>query len=166
MPIPSPGFERRLLQATVAILALVPIVAGLAGALGGMGALDRHLAPSLAGDSHERYLSGLLLAIGLGYWSAVPRIETHGDRFRLLTTLVLVGGLARLYALARYGLPGIAMSAALVMELVVTPALAIWRERVEARQTWYRPPSPTTSWPNSLPRPAQERRKRNAVDSV
>jgi hypothetical protein len=131
MPILSLTRERRLLQTAVGILALVPIGAGLVGVLGGMAALDQHLAPSLAGDSHERYLSGLLLAIGVGYWSTVPHIEAHGDRFRLLTTLVLIGGLARLYALARYGLPGIAMSAALVMELAVTPALAIWRERVK-----------------------------------
>ena len=58
-------------------------------------------------------------------------IEVQGRRFRLLTCLVLVGGLARLYALARYGVPGIAMLTALVLELVVTPGLAIWRERVQ-----------------------------------
>jgi uncharacterized protein DUF4345 len=65
----------------------------------------------------------------------VPRIEAQGDRFRLLTGLVLIGGLARLYALARYGVPGLTMLAALVMELVVTPALAIWRERVSSQNS-------------------------------
>jgi Domain of unknown function (DUF4345) len=133
MPIPYPSGERRLLQATVAALALVPILTGLAGIAYGAGAFDRHLAPSLNGDSHVRYLSGLILAIGLSFWSTVPRIEAQGERFRLLTALVLVGGLARLYALARYGLPGAPMQAALVMELVVTPGLAIWRERLDVR---------------------------------
>ena len=134
MPIPSLKGERRLLQVTVAVLALVPILAGAAGIVWGIGVFDRRLAPSLGGDSHIRYLSGVMLAIGLGYWSTVPRIEAQGDRFRLLTGLVLVGGLARLYALARVGVPGSAMVAALVLELGVTPGLAIWRERVEVRE--------------------------------
>ena len=134
MLIPSPIGERRLLQATVVVLALVPILAGATGIIWGIGAFDRRLVPSLGSDSHIRYLSGIMLAIGLGYWSTVPRIEAQGDRFRLLTGLVLVGGLARLYALARVGAPGSAMLAALVLELGVTPCLAIWRERVEARE--------------------------------
>jgi hypothetical protein len=121
MLIRSPSGELRLLQSVVAVLALVPVLAGAAGVLSGLGRFDQHLTPLLNGDSHVRYLSGLLLAIGLGYWSTVPRIEAQGDRFRLLTALVLVGGLARLYAVARHGVPGTGMLAALVMELVVTP---------------------------------------------
>jgi hypothetical protein len=140
MPVLSPMSERRLLQSIVAVLALVPILAGLAGIAGGLGVLDRHLAQSLNGDSHLRYLSGLLLAIGLGYWSTLPRIEAQGDRFRLLTGLVLIGGLARLYGLAHDGVPGMAMLAALIIELVVTPGLAIWRERLDERTSWWNAP--------------------------
>jgi uncharacterized membrane protein YidH (DUF202 family) len=133
MPILSPANERRLLQWIVAALALVPILAGAAGVLRGLDAFDPSFAPSLNGDSHVRYLSGLLAAIGLGFWSTVPRIEAHGDRFRLLTGLVLIGGFARLYGIARYGLPGTIMLAALVIELVLTPLLALWREGVDVR---------------------------------
>jgi hypothetical protein len=130
MRAPTAG-ERRLLQSLVGALALVPIVAGSAGIVCGLGAFDPHLAPSPDGDSQIRYLSGLLLAIGLGYWSTVRKIEAMGDRFRLLTGLVLIGGLARLYAFARCGHLDGAVLAALSMELVVTPALAIWRERLD-----------------------------------
>ncbi len=55
----------------------------------------------------------------------------RGARFRLLTCLVLVGGLARLYGLVVLGGSTRAAVGALVMELAVTPALALWRERVE-----------------------------------
>jgi hypothetical protein len=128
-----PSSERRLLQSAVAALALVPIVAGAGGVACGLGVLGVQAELSLAGDSHVRYLSGLILAIGLGFWSTVPRIESQGARFRVLTGLVLVGGLARLYALARYGVPPRSMLVALTMELAVTPGLAIWRESLERK---------------------------------
>ena len=88
---------------------------------------------SRSGDSHVRYLSGLLMAIGLGYWSTVPRIDAQGPRFRLLTALVLAGGCARLYAVTRFGLPATGMQTGLVLELFVTPGLAIWREALERK---------------------------------
>ena len=84
-------------------------------------------------DSHGRYLSGLLLGIGLAFWACVPRIEACGREARLLAAIVVVGGLARLGAVMAMGWPGRGMQAALVMELLVTPGLALWRERVERR---------------------------------
>ena len=82
-------------------------------------------------DSHFRYLSGLLLAIGLGYISTLRDIETKGARFTLLTALVVVGGLGRLGSVFYVGWPeSPEMRAALLMELCVTPALALWQRRV------------------------------------
>ncbi len=133
MPSPHTLRERRALQLTVSVLALVPILAGLAGILFGLDLFDAHARLSRSGDSHVRYVSGVLLAIGLGFWSTIPRIDTEGTRFRLLTALVLTGGLARLYALALFGPPAIGMVAGLVMELLVTPGLAYWRESLERR---------------------------------
>jgi len=132
MPNASLAGERRLLQWVVSVLALVPVLSGTAGAVWGLGYIDPHAALSLNSDSHAHYLSGLLLAIGLGFWSTVPGIEGRGDRFRLLTGVVMIGGLARLYSLSRNGTPGLAMQAALMMELVIVPGLALWRERLDA----------------------------------
>jgi hypothetical protein len=84
-------------------------------------------------DSHFRYLSGLLLAVGIGFVSTIPRIETHGGRFRLLTGIVVVGGIGRLASLLAAGPPSSMMIAALGMELLVTPGLAIWQSRVAHR---------------------------------
>ena len=102
-PLLTLAGERRLLQC------LVPILVGLSGINGGLSAFDPYARWSLNGDSHVRYLSGLILAIGVGFWTTVPAIESHGARFRLLTALVLVGGLGRLYAVTLWGLPGAAM---------------------------------------------------------
>jgi hypothetical protein len=121
--------EKRILQLAVAIGCLVPAGAGAAGVLLGPCMLGSG-APSGDLDSHFRYLSGLLLAIGLGFASTIPRIETHGDRFRMLTGIVVIGGLGRLASLLAVGPESRAMTAALVMELIVTPALAFWQCRV------------------------------------
>jgi hypothetical protein len=77
-----------------------------------------------------RYLSGLLLAIGLSYWACVPTIERRGEIVRLLTVIVLVGGLARLAGMLVAGDPGPTMRWALVMELGVAPVIGLWQARV------------------------------------
>jgi hypothetical protein len=40
---------------------------------------------SVSGDSHYRYLSGLLLGIGLLFWSCIPGIEAKTGRSQCLT---------------------------------------------------------------------------------
>jgi hypothetical protein len=124
--------ELRALQGVVAAGCLVPLLAGGAGVLLGPGLQGASAAADL--DSHYRYLSGLLFAIGFGFASTIPRIATHGARFRLLTAIVVAGGLGRLVSLLVIGPAGPAMTAALAMELVVTPALALWQYRVAQNQ--------------------------------
>lgn len=122
--------ERRALQFAVAIACLVPIGAGGAGILLGPRMLGADAIAPGDLDSHFRYLSGLLLAIGLGYASAIPSIELQGRRFRLLTGIVVAGGVGRLMSLLAIGPSSAAMVAALGMELLVTPMLALWQWRV------------------------------------
>ena len=125
------AFEIKVLQGAVAILALVPIMAGLAGALFGIGVFGSAVSLGSDADSTGRYLSGLLLAIGLAFWGTVPSIEAQGVRFRLLTLLVFTGGIARLIGVLLAGLASPAMLFGLAMELFITPGLAFWRERLD-----------------------------------
>ena len=124
----SPAVERRALQVAVAVAGLIPVAGGLLGARFGAALLGG--GGDVGFDSHYRYLSGLLFAIGLGYWSTVPRIETQGERFAILTFIVSVGGFCRAMGLLANGFPGPLMTAALAVELVVTPALYLWQSRV------------------------------------
>jgi hypothetical protein len=120
------------LRVAVALGGIVPVAAGLAGVVSGAAMLGGHPAANLTLDSHLRYLSGLLLAIGLGFWSTIPRIEAHTARFRLLTAIVVAGGLGRLYGILVEGLPPAPMLFGLAMELGVTPLLCWWQGRVAA----------------------------------
>lgn len=116
--------QKRLLQIIVVVAALVPILGGLSGVMGnplrGAGFIG----------SQFSYLSGLLLGIGLGFWTLVPHIERNGDKFFVLTLVVVVGGFCRAIGVLTGGVAGPAVYACLVMELIVTPSLYLWQTRV------------------------------------
>ena len=123
--------ERKLLQQSVAIVATIPVAAGLYGVLFGQALTGD--AVSISAESHFRFLSGLLLGIGLCFWSTLPAIEAKTNRFRLLTLLVVIGGLGRLVGLGLTGLPSLFMIGGLILELIVAPVLCLWQTRVANR---------------------------------
>jgi len=123
------AIEKRMLQICVAVAAVIPVAAGLYGVVDSGLMIDGLNLPRPA-DSHFRYLSGLLLAIGVAFWSTIPAIERRRAPFQLLAAIVVAGGIGRLISLIVAGTPNAPMLAALAMELGVVPALALWQARV------------------------------------
>jgi hypothetical protein len=121
--------EKRLLQVSVALAALVAVGVGMAGVVWGASGLGEQ-APGIL-DSQVRALSGVLAAIGIAYWTTVPDIQHAGARFGLLTLIVVAGGFARALGMLIAGPPGPIMGAALALELLVAPALYLWQARIE-----------------------------------
>lgn len=128
------------MQTAVAIVGIVPVSAGLAGAILGPAMIGGDAGVDL--DSHFRYLSGLLLAIGLTFWALIPGIERRTVEFRLLTFLVFTGGLCRLGSLFAAGTPSPPMVAAFSTELVITPLLCLWQTAIRHPRTESRPLTP------------------------
>ena len=129
--------ERRILQICIAIAACLPVMGGLYDVVSGLTSHSK-MTPGMAivsysTESHYRYLSGLLVGIGVGFWSTVPSIELRSPRFRLLTAIVVVGGLARLLGVLLGDKITPVVAIALVMELAVTPLLCLWQMRVARR---------------------------------
>jgi hypothetical protein len=122
--------ERRALQIMILLAGIVPVYGGAVGVLRGSRAFGDW--SGVAGDSQTRYLSGLLLGLGLVFWACVPTIEKRGTIIRALAFLVIVGGLARLGGILFAGDSG-RLDWALGMELAVTPALVLWQARIAAR---------------------------------
>jgi hypothetical protein len=122
--------EKRALQIAIALAGLVPVLAGLTGMVPAELGLSGD-APSL---THAVYLSGLLVGIGLAFWSLIPSIEQRGEAFGLLAAIVVIGGLARLIAAVRLNIWTPSVTAPLAMELLVTPALWLW-QRQTAKST-------------------------------
>jgi hypothetical protein len=130
----SPFLERRLIQIAAALACLVPLWTGLTGVVEGPAMLKGVDGPQPADlDSHYRYLSGLLLAVGLGFASCIPTIERQGRVFRTLGLMVLVGGLGRLGSVLAVGTPSFGHLFGLAMELGTVPLLVLWQWRLENR---------------------------------
>ncbi len=126
--------ERRLLQLAIALACLVPLTAGAWGVLLGPTMLKGVSLPGHADlDNHFRYLSGLLLGIGLGFAVAIPTIERRSEMFAVLSAVVVVGGVARLAALLSGNLPSTPHVLALGMELLIVPLLLVWQRRIARR---------------------------------
>ncbi|MBE7184654.1 MAG: DUF4345 domain-containing protein [Methylobacterium mesophilicum] len=128
--------ERGVLQGVVGVLAIVPVLAGTAGIAGGPGLVGVDPPWGVDLDSHFRFLSGVLLAMGLAWWSCVPGIEAKGERFRLLAGLTMLGGLGRLLSLGIAGAPSLGHQVGLVIELIAVPVLVIWQMRVARIHRW------------------------------
>lgn len=117
--------HRRLLQLAIAIGAIVPVMAGTLGIVTGKDMVGV-MPDNINLDSHVRYLSGILFAMGLAFWSFIPRITQRIAEIKVLTFVIFIGGLARAYAALFVAVPSLPMVLAIGMELVVTPALCVW----------------------------------------
>src|SRR5260221_8966642 len=95
--------ERKLLQIAVAVAGLIGVVLGLTGVL--FGTLHADLSGDVVLDSYVRFAKGVLLAIGLVYWSCVARIERHGERISLVTFILLFARLPGLFSVVAHGGP-------------------------------------------------------------
>lgn len=119
--------ERRLLQGVIAATCTVSLSASITSILQGPGWLMQggHVATDL--DSHFRYLSGLLLAIALGFLSCIRDIESKGPRMRMLALIVVIGGLSRAYSAGAVGMPSLGHLGGLTIELAIVPLITAWQ---------------------------------------
>ena len=116
--------ERKLLQIAFVLAGLVLVAFGLAGVFFGANFLD--LSGNVVMDSYIRFLKGMLLAIGLIYWSSVPDIEHHGERIALVTFILVLGAVPRLMVVIGHGVPTIGILVSLAGELIAAPLLWLW----------------------------------------
>ena len=120
--------ERRLLQIAVALAGLIGVILGLTGVL--VGTMHADLSGDVVLDSYVRFGKGVLLAIGLIYWSSIPQIERHGDRIALITIILVVGSFSRLLSLAGHGVPTLGIISNLIAGLVFVPLVWLWQRHV------------------------------------
>lgn len=120
--------ECKLLRLAFALAGLVLVGFGFAGVFFGANFLD--LSGNVVMDSYIRFLKGMLLAIGLVYWSSIPDIERHGERIALVTFILVLGAVPRLMAVIGHGVPTIGILIGLAGELIAAPLLWLWQRRI------------------------------------
>ena len=123
--------ERKLLQAAVAMAGLVGVILGLTGVL--FGTMHTDLSGDVVLDGYVRFGKGVLLALGLVYWSCIPQIERHGERISLVTLILVCGTLSRLLLVAGHGVPTLGIVSNLVAGLIGVPLVWLWQRHVADR---------------------------------
>lgn len=126
----TPSTERRLFQLIVVIGSLVPILAGAAGVVRGPAMMRGSISANADLDSHFRYLSGLLLGIGIAYLTTLSDLRRKSGLFVALSLIVILGGCARLFGALLHGFPQPSQWFAFAMELGVVPLLLLWLRRI------------------------------------
>lgn len=133
----TPAAEKMLLQLAIAAILPLSFSAALAGIAGGPGFLGHPPVVPTDLDSHLRYLSGIFLAMLVGYASCIPDIERKGARLKALVAMTMAGGAARLVSLVAVGAPSSGHLAGLCIELGIAPAMLLWQMRVAHRLGWH-----------------------------
>lgn len=127
--------ERRLFQAIIALLSLIPL-AGLAIGMtsGAAFFLPEGATPPVDLDNQFRYLSGVYTSVTIAIWWTLPRIEERLAPIRIACAGVFIGGLGRLASMVAYGPPSDrSMIAGVVLELAIVPLLLVWHTRLARR---------------------------------
>jgi len=120
--------ERKLLQIAVAIAGLTGVALGLTGVL--FGTLHADLSGDVVLDSYVRFAKGVLLAMGLIYWSCLAQIERRGDRISLVTFILVFGSLSRLVSAIGHGVPTVGIMSNLIAGPVFVPLLCLGQRQV------------------------------------
>ena len=120
--------QRKFLQISVAIAGLIGVGFGLAGVVFGIAFTDMFDDGTV--DSSVRFYKGMLLAIGVIYWSCIPQIEQRGERMSLVTFILVCGAASRLMAVIGHGVANLGVLLSLTAGLILVPLLWLWQRHV------------------------------------
>src|SRR3954451_18990459 len=120
--------QRKLLQIAIACAGLIGVGFGLAGVVFGTALVDLFDDGSV--DSSVRFYKGMLLAIGLIYWSCIPEIERRGERISLVTLILVCGAASRLMAVIGHGVANVGILLSLMTGLILVPLLWLWQRHI------------------------------------
>ncbi len=120
------------LKWAVRTLCVIPFVTGIADVTNGVGLLNlagAHL-QSVATDPVLNSQIGFWGAIWLGFgvilWRASSHLRDEAGVFRLLFGTLVLSGLARLGSALAYGLPGLSLTVAMLVEIIGGAGFLFW----------------------------------------
>lgn len=85
---------------------------------------------SLLLDADLRFFGALILGIGLIMVWLMREIETGRTVLRIIAGAVLVGAIARVYALVQFGSPGVSGTVPIIVEVLLPIALIVLQQSI------------------------------------
>jgi hypothetical protein len=129
----TPTAEKRLMQAVMCTVLLLPASAVIPSLVSGPEFLGHPPVIPNDLDSHFRYVSGVFPGVLVLIAACIPAIERRGPRFRMLGGVIVLGGLCRLASLLLVGMPSAGHQIGLMVEIGVMPLLMLWQARLAHR---------------------------------
>ena len=127
--------SRRILQVILTIVGLILIVTGFLGAIYGITddfygiSINSNIQGHIILDSNLRFYGGLSIGLGLIIFWMIPSIEKQKTIFRLISLMILIGGIGRVISMITIGIPSIPFIIFTVLELLF-PLLIFWQNRI------------------------------------
>ena len=124
--------SKTLLQATTAVLALVPLATGVVTMLGVSDPIYASAAvPALPIlDSNLRFFGGVWLGLGFALLWLVRHIESQTMLFRTIWGAIFLGGVGRLLSIWLVGAPPVPFVGFTALEIIGAPLFVYWQHRV------------------------------------
>jgi hypothetical protein len=117
------------LRGVLALLGAVPVASGLAGIVVGPAGAPGGAAATASVDSEYRFVNTFWTAAGVLLWWSLCRPAERARVTRLVLGTATLGGVPRLLAWRASGRPHPVFRFAIMLELVVVPAILIWHLR-------------------------------------
>ena len=135
MRVAAASMERRLFQAIVGVLSLIPLIGFTLAMTSGAGFfLPEGAEPPVNLDNQFRYLAGVYTAVTIAIWWTLPKLEERLAPLRIACAGVFLGGVGRLVSMAALGAPSDpTMVAGVALEMGVVPLLLLWHARLARR---------------------------------
>ena len=120
------------LQIVMGLLSIIPVATGLLGLLGVEDPfyVAVGVPPIVLLDTNLRFYSGVWLGLGLALYWLIPSIEKQTIPFRMIWSMIFIGGIGRLLSMLLLGWPPAAFVAFTALEIVGAPLFIWWQSRV------------------------------------
>lgn len=124
--------SRRNLQIAMAILGAIPVLTGIISMLGLSDPLyaSAGIPANALLDSNLRFFAGVWLGLGLALYWIIPSIEKQTLLFRVLWSMIFLGGIGRLASMVFLSMPPLPFVGFTILEIVGAPFFLWWQARI------------------------------------
>ena len=127
--------RRRILQVILTMIGLILTITGFLGVIYGITddfygiSVNSNIQGNIILDSNLRFYAGLSIGLGLIIFWLIPSIEKQKTIFRLISLVILTGGIGRVISMMMIGNPSTPFIIFTLLELLF-PLLIFWQNKI------------------------------------